>query len=198
MTKNFKEYLAEGTKKWDFRIKVAGKFTTEQANTMQALLGKFQVSHFKRVGVTPIQQLPLDFPKIKNAEVNIYEATLDYPTTQGELQEYLTSSMGITADAMVVRKPGEDLEVYQEPKKEHKGALLNDSEYSESPNANFTDYYGDKYNTGFVKELNDLLKLQRKTQGQVIPGSEKVKYNADAPQNNKSPLSNSKAPEVRK
>ena len=198
MSKNFKEYLAEGMKKWDFRIKVAGKFTTEQADTMKALLGKFQVSHFKKLGITPIQELPLDFPKIKNAEVNIYEATLDYPTTQGELQEYLTSSMGITADTMVVRRPGEDLEVYQEPKKAHQGALLNDSEYTESPNVEFTDYYGDKYNTGFVKELNDLLKLQRKARGTEYPTADKVKYNVDLPQNNMSPLSKSKAPEVRK
>jgi dTDP-4-amino-4,6-dideoxygalactose transaminase len=33
--------------------------------------------------------VPLDFPQVKNCEVNIYEVTLDFPTTQHELKEYL-------------------------------------------------------------------------------------------------------------
>ena len=49
--------------------------------------------------------------------------------------------------------------------------MLTDSEYKESPNANFDDFYGDTYNTGFVKELNDILKLQRKERGEEIPES---------------------------
>jgi hypothetical protein len=57
--------------------------------------------------------------------------------------------------------------------------LLTDSEYKESPNANFDDFYGDKYNTGFVKELNDVLKLQRKERGEEIPSETTVKYNTD-------------------
>lgn len=178
--KNFKDYLSESTKKYDFKIKIAGEFTTEQANTMKALLGRFQVSGFKSSGKTPIQELPLDFPKIKNAEVCIYEATLDYPTTAWELHEYLSSNMGISKDAIVVRRPGEPQEEYQQTKEERKGPLLTDSEYKESPNAKFEDYYGDKYNTGFVKELNDILKLQRKARGEVIPKTADVKYNTDS------------------
>jgi hypothetical protein len=171
MTKQFKEYLSESKRKFDFRIKVAGPFSEDQAKTMEALLSKFQVSSFKEVGKTPIQDLPLDFPKIKNAEVCIYEAELEYPSTQWELHEYLCTNMGITKDAMVVRKPGENSETYQEPQEPRTEALLTDSEYKESPNANFEDFYGDKYNTGFVKELNDILKLQRKERGEEIPES---------------------------
>jgi hypothetical protein len=186
--KNFKDYLAESAKKWDFRIKVAGPFTNEQADTMHALLHKFQVSAFKAVGKTPIQELPLDFPKIKNAEVCIYEATLDYPTTQGELHEYLSNSLGITKDALVVRRPGEPLEEYQTSVVKHEGALLGDGEYKEASNAKFEEYYGDKYNSGFVKELNDILKLQRKARGEEIPMETKVVYNTDSKANDKSPI----------
>ena len=32
MNKQFKDYLAENAKKYDFRIKVAGTFTAEQAD----------------------------------------------------------------------------------------------------------------------------------------------------------------------
>lgn len=178
--KQFKDYLSESAKKYDFRIKVAGDFTAEQADTMKALLGKFQVSGFKSAGKTPIQELPLDFPKIKNAEVCIYEAVLDYPATAWELQEYLSSNMGISKDALVVRRPGEPTEAEQEPQEQRTGALLNDSEYTESPNAKFEDFYGDTYNTGFVKELNDILKLQRKARGEEIPETTAAKFNTDS------------------
>ena len=85
--KNFKEYLQESAlqKKYDFRVKVAGDFTTEQESKLKTMLGRFQVNAFKKVGSTPIQALPLDFPQVKNCEVNIYEVSLDYPTTQQEL-----------------------------------------------------------------------------------------------------------------
>lgn len=180
MTKQFKDYLTENAKKYEFRIKVAGNVTTEQEKTMEALLGKFQVSSFKKAGTTPIQALPLDFPKIKNSEVHIYEVTLDYPSTQWELHEYICSNTSFNQESIVVRKPGEPLEEYQTPSEPRKGALLNDGEYKESPNANIDDYYGDKYNTGFVKELNDILKLQRKAQGQVIPETTDAKYSTDS------------------
>lgn len=179
--KQFKDYLSESAKKYDFRIKVAGEFTAEQADTMKALLGKFQVSGFKSAGKTPIQELPLDFPKIKNAEVCIYEATLDYPATAWELHEYLSSNMGISKDALVVRRPGEPSETQQEAVEERTEPLLTDSEYKESPNAKFEDFYGDTYNTGFVKELNDILKLQRKERGEEIPETAAAKFNTDSP-----------------
>jgi hypothetical protein len=188
MTKNFKEYLAESCKKWDFRIKVAGEFNEEKVKTMEALLNKFQVSKFKKVGTTPIQSLPLDFPKIRFAEVTIFEAVVDYPTTQMELQEYLCTSLGITKDALVVRRPGEPSESYQEPHEPHEGALLTDSEYKEVKNAKFDEYYGDKYNESFLKELNDVLKLQRKARGEEIPSETKVHFNTDDKPNNKSPV----------
>lgn len=194
--KQFKEYLSESKKQWTFRIKVAGNFDTERAKTMEALLGKFQVSKFKKVGVTPIQELPLDFPKIRNAEVSIFETVVDYPSTQMELHEYLCTSMGITKDALVVRSPNEPTERYQTSITPHEGALLTDSEYKEAENAKFDDYYGDKYNTNFLKELNDVLKLQRRERGEQIPSESAVRYNTDDKSNNKSPIK--QAQEVRK
>jgi hypothetical protein len=179
--KQFKDYLSESAKKYDFRIKIAGEFSSKQADTMKALLEKFQISGFRSSGKTPIQELPLDFPKIKNAEVCIYEATLDYPATAWELQEYLSSSMGITKDRLVVRCPGEPTEAEQVPHEQRTEALLNDGEYKESPNVKFEDFYGDTYNTGFVKELNDILKLQRKARGEEIPENVTAKYNTDTP-----------------
>jgi len=166
---SFKQILSESAKKYDFRIKVAGAFVKEDEAKMQALLEKFKVFSFKKTGTTPVQSFPLDFPKIRNENVSIYEVTLDYPTTPFELTGYIANNIGINTERLVVRNPNEPTEQYQQPTEERTGALLTDSEYKEAPNANFDDYYGDKYNLDFVKELNAVLKLQQKARGEVRP-----------------------------
>lgn len=187
--KSFTEYLTESKKQYDFRIKIAGEMSADKEEDMKRLLGRFTnentLTGFKK-SKTPIQAVPLDFPQVKNCEVNIYEVTLDFPTTQYELTEYLAAELGIGKQNLVVRSPFEPSEEYQniEPKRE--GALLNDSEYKEAPNAQFENFYGDKYNTGFVKELNDILKLQRRERGEEIPTEGAAKYNTDAEPNNTS------------
>jgi hypothetical protein len=160
------------------------------------MLERFKVDDFKKVGVTPIQQFPLDFPQVKNCEVSIYEVTVDYPTTQQELTEYLTQGLAVSKQNLVVRRPGEPSEEYQHEELKREGALLNDPDYKEAGSPKFEDYYGDKYNTGFVKELNDILKLQRKERGEVIPTEGTAKYNTDEPANNTAPIT--QAPETRK
>jgi hypothetical protein len=202
--KSFQEYLAESKKSYTFRVKVAGDVTAEQEKTMETLLSKYDLSSFKKTGKTPIQSLPLDFPKLKNTEVNMYEVTVAYPTTQYELTEYLASEMAITKECIVVRRPNEPYEEYQQPVEERSTALLTDGEYKEVEKINGEDFYGDKYNSGFVKELNDILKLQRKERGEVIPEASdktigtdaKAKFNTDATGNTKSPIV--QAPDPRK
>jgi len=188
--KSFKEYLSEGTqaKKYEFRVKVAGDFTNEQETKLKAMLERFTVNAFKKVGVTPIQALPLDFPQVKNCEVNIYEVTLDYPTTQQELTEYLSSGLEVSKQRLVVRRPGEPSEEYQHEEPKREGALLNDPDYKEAGDPQFEDFYGDKYNSGFVKELNDILKLQRKARGEEIPTESAAKFNTDTTDNQESLL----------
>jgi hypothetical protein len=183
MTKTFKNYLAESTKHYDFRVKIAGQFTAEQETLLKSLLSRYAISEFKKSATTPIQELPLDFPQVKNCEVTIYEVCLDYPTTQQELTEYLAAELGVGKQHLVVRRPGEPSEEYQTPRASREGALLDDANYKEAGDPNFDDYYGDKYNTGFVKELNDILKLQRKDRGEIIPGDINAKYNTETPAN---------------
>ena len=182
--KSFTEYLTESKKQYDFRIKIAGDMSAEQEDTMKRLLGRFTnentLTGFKK-SKTPIQALPLDFPQVKNCEVNIYEVTLDFPTTQYELTEYLATELGIGKQNLIVRSPNEPSEEYQQEQPKREGALLNDPDYKEAGNPQFEDYYGDKYNTGFVKELNDILKLQRKARGEEIPTEGIAKFNTDSP-----------------
>lgn len=179
--KNFKEHLQESTlaKKYDFRVKIAGDFTTEQETKLKTMLDRFKVEAFKKVGTTPIQSLPLDFPQVKNCQVNIFEITLDYPTTQQELTEYLTQGLAVSKQHLVVRSPNEPTEEYQHDEPKREGALLDDPNYKEAGDPKFEDYYGTEYNKSFVKELNDLLKLERKARGEEIPTEGAAKYTTD-------------------
>lgn len=192
--KSFKQHLTESTKKYDFRIKIAGDFGADKENSMKQLLGRYTIANEVvnvKKSTTPIQLVPLDFPQVKNCEVSIYEVTLDYPTTQFELTEYLSSELGVHKQNLVVRSPNEPSEEYQHIEANPRtGALLDDPTYAEAGSPQFEDYYGDKYNTGFVKELNDILKLQRKERGEVIPTATEgaAKFNTDTEANTTSLL----------
>lgn len=192
--KNFKAYLSESAKTYTFRIKIAGNISPTQEKEMQAVLSKFKVADFKTVGTTPIQAFPLDFPKIKFSEVCIYDVVLNYPVTQWEIHELLSTIMGISKDAIVVRSPNEALEEYQKPQEKRTGALLSTPDYKELVNAEFDEYYGDKYNSGFIKELNDVLKLQRKARGEIIPCAGPAAFNTDSPGNTSSNLKQAQDP----
>lgn len=187
--KSFKDYLTESKKQYDFKIKIAGDFTTEQESYLKTALDRYALSSFKKSGKTPIQELPLDFPQVKNCEVNIYEVVLDYPTTQFELTEYISNHCGINKAHLAVRRPSDPSEEYQHAEPAREGALLNDPDYKEAGNPKFEDYYGDKYNSGFVKELNDILKLQRKERGEQIPTEGAAKFSTDTEDKTLSPIS---------
>ena len=120
---------------------------------------------------------------------------VNYPTTQQELTEYLATGLGVSRQKLVVVRPGEPSEQYQEQTPQREGALLDDPTYKEAGDPKFENYYGDKYNSGFVKELNDILKLQRKARGEEIPESKADdiiknpgQTSNDIPQNNTSPV----------
>lgn len=183
--KQFKEYLKESARQWEFRVKIAGDFDKTAEKTLESLLNKWKVSGFKKKGTTPVQQFPLDFPKLKNEQVTIYEVSIEYPVTSHELTEYLVNNLKLAREYLVVRKPGEPLEEYQEPKETRDEALLNDPNYKEAPNSGES-YYGDEYNSKFLKELNDVLKLQRKERGETIPSDTAAKFNTDSAEGTKS------------
>jgi hypothetical protein len=167
--KTFTEYLTESKKTYTFKIKVAGDVTSEHEGQMKTMLERFSMAGFKKVGKTPIQSLPLDFPQVKNCEVSIYEVTLDYPTTSNELSEYLVAGLHLNRQNLVVRSPHEPTEEYQTEKEKRTGALLTDGDFKEAAKIDGSDYYGEKFNSGLLKDLNATLKQQQKDRGEVRP-----------------------------
>ena len=101
--------------------------------------------------------MPLDFPQLSNEEVTIFDVTTNYPVSVRELKEYLGVYMNLPQTHIVVRKPGEPTEEYQDQmqvaKKSEYANKLHDIEYKDAPKVNAEDFHSTKANMSLLKEL---------------------------------------------
>ena len=153
----FTQDLAESSKSYDYKIKVAGMVADDFASKLESALAKFEVANMSAGKKTPIMTMPLDFPALSNEEVTIYDVTTNYPASVREMKEYLSDILRIPATHIVVRKPGEPSEEYQNDmdvakKSEYKNKL-HDIEYSDANKVNAEDFHSTKANMGLLKEL---------------------------------------------
>jgi len=154
---NFKQYLAESTKEYDYRIKVAGDLSEDFAARLETALKKYEVKSLSKGKKTPIQEVPLDFPNLKNTAVTIFELKTSYPASVFEMHSYISNIMRLQPNQLVVRKPGEPTEQYQEEMKTKEASefksVLQDIEYKDAPKVKADEVYGDKANQSLLKEL---------------------------------------------
>jgi hypothetical protein len=169
--KTLKDYITESFKqrKYQFKVKIAGDVSEDQEQIIKTLLEKFGIDNFAKNSTTPIQSLPLDFPTLKNVNVNIYDISLNYPTTPFELKEYICGGAKLHSNQVVVRNPAEPTEQYQQPVEKRKGALLDDPNYKEADKIKTDDYFGTKFNQNLLKELAKESKQRAKERGEKNP-----------------------------
>ena len=153
----FKDYLTESAKSYDYKIKVAGQIADDFASKLESALAKFEVSNMSAGKKTPIMTLPLDFPQLSNEEVTIFDVTTNYPASSNVMKEYLSDILRVPATHIVVKKPGEPTEQYQDDmqvakKSEYANKLL-DLEYKDAPKVNAEDFHSSKANMSLLKEL---------------------------------------------
>ena len=153
----FNQYLTEAAKSYDYKIKVAGELADGFASRMETALQKFELAKMSSGKKTPIQSVPLDFPALSNETVTIFDVTTNYPCSVIALKEYLADYMNINVSMIVVRKPGEPTEEYQDnmekaTKSEYVNKLM-DIEMKDAPKVNKDELTGDKYNMSLLKEL---------------------------------------------
>ena len=153
----FKDYLTESAKSYDYKIKVAGIIADDFASKLESALAKFEVANMSAGKKTPIMTLPLDFPALTNEEVTIFDVTTNYPASPRVMHEYLSDLLRIPSTHIVVKKPGEPTEEYQNDmqvaQKSEYANKLHDIEYKDAPKVNAEDYHSTKANMGLLKEL---------------------------------------------
>ena len=175
----FKDYLTESTKSYDYKIKVAGAPKDIDTNAMETALQKFDLAKMSAGKSTPIQSLPLDFPSLKNEQVTIFDVTTNYPESPRVMQEYLSDILRIPATHIVVRKPGEPTEQYQDEmeatKKSEYRVKLQDIEYSEHAKIKPEDFHSKEANMSLLKELlkdREDSKDQPKEKSNIMPNED--------------------------
>ena len=184
----FKVYLTESAKSYDYKIKVAGELEEGFANKLESALAKFEVANMSTGKKTPIMTMPLDFPRLSNEQVTIFDVTTNYPASQRVMHEYLSDILRIPATHLVIRKPGEPTEEYQEQMQvaknsEYQNKLL-DLEMKDSPKVNAEEFHSTKANMSLLKEL-----LKDREVNKDAP-KEKENIMSKEEQSTQSPLSN--------
>jgi len=189
---DFKQYLAESTKEYNYKIKVAGDLSEDFGCKLETALKKYDVKTLSKGKKTPIQEMPLDFPNIKNQAVTIFELTTMYPASVFEMRALVADSMRLHANQIVVRKPGEPTEEYQEEmkakaeKKSEFKSMLQDVEYKDAPKVKADEIYGDKANQSLLKEL---LKARKEIEFAAKPKVEQeLQKNESDKKNSGSPI----------
>jgi hypothetical protein len=82
-----------------------------------------------------------------------------YPASVFEMRALVADSMRLHPNQIVVRKPGEPTEEYQEEmkakaeKKSEFKSMLQDVEYKDAPKVKADEVYGDRANQSLLKEL---------------------------------------------
>jgi|TARA_B110000977_G_C10948629_1_gene443804 hypothetical protein len=114
--KSFEQYLTESKKTYEFNIGVAGELPDGFEDMLETSLKKFNIVNMSAGKRTPIQERPLDFPRLQNCEVTFFEVEVDYPTTPQVLQEYVGTCCGIDQAYVIVRNINDPREEYQKPK----------------------------------------------------------------------------------
>ena len=175
----FKDYLSEAVKSYDYKIKVAGAPNDIDKNAMETALQKFDLAKMSAGKSTPIQSLPLDFPSLKNEQVTIFDVSTNYPESPRVMQEYLSDILRIPATHIVVRKPGEPTEQYQDEmeatKKSEYRVKLQDIEYSEHGKIKPEDFHSKEANMSLLKELlkdREENKDQPKEKSNIMPNED--------------------------
>ena len=100
--RTFTSYLTESDRTYHFRIKLANMPEGAVVDSIETALEKYELKSLSKPKKTPIQEHPMDFQTINNAEVHIMDAEVKYPTTADVLFNYLADSVGIPHKHLVV------------------------------------------------------------------------------------------------
>lgn len=151
--KSFRSYLVESEQTYKFRIKMACECSDETMDALETALQKYDIKSMSKPKKTPIQEHPMDFQTLQNAEVFIMDTELQYPVTAYQLYEYISQVVGVPASHLVVINQDNPEEIAREEALKEEGEeyeTLLGSDYKEEKQ---DPTFGDAYNENMLKSL---------------------------------------------
>lgn len=154
--KTLHDYLLINKKQYKFQIKVASEISDDAINCLEDVFKKYGIVDITKPKKTIFQTSPIDFPKLKAAEVFIFDVTFDYPTTSQMVLEDVKKCLRLEETHVVVYNADNipydkktEKTIYDN-ERSGKSVLLQDYE----SNIKKDDYVGDKYNQKMIKAIN--------------------------------------------
>ena len=190
--KNFKEYLAESQKTYNYRIKIVGDVTPTFVKDLQEKLSQFDIVKFTELKSTPVQSQPTDFPAFQNERVNTFEFECRYPAIDAQIRQN-AQLLGLDPNRIIMQTAAYDESIAKERKdiETQNKDLLADTDYpapDREQKALSKDYSTGPYDHAVLKNAyrSDFVVAGGKT-----PPAETTN---DLPMGNTSPMSTVKRP----
>ena len=182
MMKPFQTYIAELNTLYEFRIKLATVNPRgEVMDRIKNALETYQLESISAVKSLPIQE-HREFPQWGPCECWTFDIKVAYPVTVPQIRQTLKERAALNPDWICVRTLNEavDTDEAEAYGKDHTGALLDETELKDAPNAQ--ELAGQSRLTGLMKELES-----RKFEF-AEANTEKAKFNVDSPEGKSSPV----------
>jgi len=153
--KNFKDYLAESERTYNYRIKMVGELPSGFYNLLKNKLAQFDPLKIGAEKSTPIQAKPADFPACENEKVTSIDVMLRYPAIEPQIKQ-IARLLGFDENKIIMQTSvyGDDIVEYQKKLEAQPESLLADTNYpadDAEQTALKADYSADPYNHAVLK-----------------------------------------------
>jgi len=153
--KNFKDYLAESERTYNYRIKIVGELPQGFYNALKGKLEQFDPLKIGSEKSTPIQAKPADFPAFENEKVTSVDVMLRYPAIEPQIKQ-IARLLGLDENKIIMQTSVYDdtNAEYQKKLEAQPESLLADTNYpadDAEQAALKADYSADPYNHAVLK-----------------------------------------------
>lgn len=101
--KTLAQYLTEGERTHDYRIKIVGDLPPNFMASFKEQLKKFDPKTMSDVKKTPLLSQPQDFPAFPNESVSMMDVSFRYPATMPQIQQ-MARLLGLDPDRLCVQQ----------------------------------------------------------------------------------------------
>ena len=128
--KQFKDYLAESERVYNYRIKIVGDVSIEFVSQLKQKLDQFDPVKIGSQKSTPVQMSPADFPKFNNDSVTSFDVEFRYPAIEPQIKQ-LAQILGLDPNRIIMQTSAFDDSIDKERKdvEDENKNLLSDTDF---------------------------------------------------------------------